>query len=144
MQYNISHHVEYNMPPALIAIWAVAMIVVLAAEWRVFVKAGKHGWAVLIPLYNTWTEFEVICGRGTAMFRLLIPFYNVYWAVKSMIKLAHAFGKSTGFGVGLTVGSGVGDAIGASLYAIIYVENRLVLPSSTSPVVDASTFFSPL
>lgn len=97
MQYKFS----YKPSPALIVIEILMVIVVMAAEWQVFTKAGKHGWAALIPFYNTWTEFEVICGRGTAMFRLLIPFYNIYWAIKSMIKLAHAFGKSTRFGIGL-------------------------------------------
>lgn len=87
--------------PAYLIPSLIATLVILIAEWRIYTKAGKPGWAILIPFYSTWVEFQIICGRGTAMFRLLIPFYNIYWAIKSLIKLAHAYGKSTGFGIGL-------------------------------------------
>ena len=93
--------VQYQPSTASIVVSIILSLLLLVAEWRLFTKAGKHGWAVLIPIYNVWVLFEIICGRGTAMFRLLIPIYNIYWAIKSDIKLAHAFGKSTGFGVGL-------------------------------------------
>ena len=79
----------------------VVCLVMLVAEWKIFTKAGKPGWAVIIPIYNLWVLYDIICGRGTAMFRLLIPLYNIYWAIKTQIKLAHAYGKSTGFGIGL-------------------------------------------
>ncbi len=98
-QYSSEQAPAMNSLGAIITI-ALA-VVVLIAEWKVFTKADKPGWAVLIPIYNVWVLYTIICDRGTAMFRLLIPFYNIYWAVKSMIKLAHAYGKSTGFGVGL-------------------------------------------
>lgn len=95
-----SEHAPAMRPLGAIITIALA-VVVLIAEWKVFTKADKPGWAVLIPIYNLWVLYTIICDRGTAMFRLLIPFYNIYWAVKSDIKLAHAYGKSTGFGIGL-------------------------------------------
>ena len=73
----------------------------LISEWILFKKAGKPGWAVLIPFYNIWVLYEIINGRGVSMFRLLIPFYNIYWGILTDIKVAHAYGKSTGFGIGL-------------------------------------------
>lgn len=79
----------------------IVCVVLIIAEWKIFVKAGKPGWAAIIPFYSIWVLYEIVCGRGKAMFRLLIPFYNIYWEIKTMIKLAHAFGKSTGFGIGL-------------------------------------------
>ena len=82
-------------------IYIVIGIVFLIAEWKIYTKAGQPGWAVIIPFYNLWVFYKIICGRGTAMFRLLIPLYNIYWEIKTMIKMAHAYGKSTGFGVGL-------------------------------------------
>lgn len=99
--YSFDNIVSEYLNPIYLIPTAIAMIAILIAEWRVFTKAGQPGWAILIPFYGTWVLYKVICGRGTAMFRLLIPFYNIYWAFKSMIKLAHAYGKSTGFGVGL-------------------------------------------
>ncbi|MBQ1735350.1 MAG: hypothetical protein II038_10865 [Lachnospiraceae bacterium] len=99
--YSFDNIVSEYLNPIYLIPTAIAMIAILIAEWRVFTKAGQPGWAILIPFYGTWVLYKVICGRGTAMFRLLIPFYNIYWAFKSMIKLAHAYGKGTGFGVGL-------------------------------------------
>ena len=89
------------MSPVPLIISIVLCVVLIVAEWRIFTKAGKPGWASIIPFYNTWVMYQIICGRGTAMFRLLIPFYNIYWEIKTLIKMAHAYGKSTGFGVGL-------------------------------------------
>ena len=90
-----------TISPVTLIICLVIGVILLIAEWKIFTKAGQPGWAVLIPFYATWVFYKIICGRGTAMFRLLIPFYNIYWTIKTCIKLAHAYGKTTGFGVGL-------------------------------------------
>ena len=92
---------SYKPTPAVIITSAICSLICIVAMWIIFKKAGKPGCACLIPFYSTWVLYEIICGRGTAMFRLLIPFYNIYWIIKSMICLAHAYGKSTGFGIGL-------------------------------------------
>ena len=55
---------------AFIAIFAVLIIlgciialicavIVAIAQWKVFEKAGKPGWAAIIPFYNTWVLFEL-------------------------------------------------------------------------------------
>jgi len=44
-------------------IFVVFTILVIAAVWRVFTKAGKPGWAALIPIYNMIVLLE-IAGRG--------------------------------------------------------------------------------
>ena len=36
------------------------MVVFIAAEWKIFTKAGKPGWAVLIPIYNYIVFLEII------------------------------------------------------------------------------------
>jgi hypothetical protein len=38
----------------------VVVIVELAAEWRIFTKAGKPGWAVIIPIYGMLVFLQVI------------------------------------------------------------------------------------
>jgi hypothetical protein len=98
---QVTYESSASVSPVLLIIEILICLVLVVAQWKMFTKAGKPGWASIIPFYGTWVMFEIICGRGTAMFRLLIPFYNIYWEIKSMIKLAHAYGKSTGFGVGL-------------------------------------------
>ena len=76
-------------------------VVMIVGMWKLFEKAGKPGWAALIPIYNDYILFDIICGRGIAFLRLLIPIYNIYWMIKSCIALAKAFGKDTIFGIGL-------------------------------------------
>ena len=96
-----SMSVNFQLSTPMIIASVVLTLVMLVIQWKIFTKAGKPGWACIIPIYNLWVMYEIVCGRGTAMFRLLIPIYNIYWAIKTQIKMAHAYGKSTGFGVGL-------------------------------------------
>jgi hypothetical protein len=81
----------------------LAFIVGLAAGmWKVFTKAGKPGWAALIPIYNLIVLVE-IAGRPVWWFLLLlVPLANFVVAIILGIDIAKAFGKGTGFGLGLT------------------------------------------
>lgn len=73
----------------------------LIGTWRIFSKAGEHGWAILIPFYSTYTGCKIAFGDGWKMFMLLIPIYGIVVYVKMWISIAEKFGKSSGFGVGL-------------------------------------------
>lgn len=75
------------------------MAVVLASMWRIFTKAGKPGWAALIPIYNTVVLMQVIGRPEWWVLLLFVPFVNLYVAIVSTLELAKSFGKSTGFGV---------------------------------------------
>lgn len=79
----------------------ILQIVALVANWFVFKKMGREGWEGIIPIYNLYVLFQVLYGNGWKFLLLLIPFYNIYLAIKLDIDLAHAFNKSTGFGIGL-------------------------------------------
>lgn len=86
---------------AYLIVCGIVFALMIAALWKIFTKAGRPGWKCLIPGYNIWVLFEIICGQGAKMFLLLIPIYGIIVGIKSCIRLAHAFGKSTGFGIGL-------------------------------------------
>ena len=101
MNYSYSYDTNYSVSPFWMIFSLAIAIVLSVAQWRIFTKAGKPGWAALIPVYNTWVLFDILCGNGAKMFFLLIPIFNIYWSIKSEIKLAHVFGKSTAFGIGL-------------------------------------------
>lgn len=80
----------------------VIMVVTLIANWKLFKKAGKPGWAALIPIYNTYVLFDIVYpGNGIKFLFLLIPFYNIYVLIKLYIDLSKAFGKEPIFAVGL-------------------------------------------
>jgi hypothetical protein len=77
------------------------VVLILASLWGLFTKAGKPGWAAIIPIYNVIVLLE-ICGKPIWWVILfLIPCINIVVAVLIFIDLAKSFGKSPAFGIGL-------------------------------------------
>ncbi len=70
-------------------------------QWRVFVKASKPGWAVLVPIYSTIVLLEIVNKPGWWFFLFLIPIVNIYFLVVAINRLSKSFGKGAGFTVGL-------------------------------------------
>ena len=89
-----------------VPVWAgvlsfVLFVLTIIELWCVFKKAGRPGWAALVPFYNMYTLFDIAWGKGWMFLTIFIPFVNVVIGIMLYLKLAKAFGKSTGFGVGL-------------------------------------------
>ena len=82
-------------------IGAAISLIPLIGMWKMFVKAGKPGWAVLVPIYNTFVILD-IAGKPSHWFWLMfIPFYNLFLLWQVFESLALAYGKDKGFAVGL-------------------------------------------
>lgn len=77
------------------------LILAIVAMWKIFEKAGEPGWAAIIPFYNIYVLFKITWGNGWKFLFLLIPIANIVFAIITMVKLAKAFGKGSGFAVGL-------------------------------------------
>jgi len=81
---------------------AVFMIITM---WKVFEKAGKPGYASIIPIYNLVVLFQISGINPALLFLLLIPFLGQIAVAVLMIvgyfNLAKYFHKDAGFGVGL-------------------------------------------
>ena len=43
--------------PVFWIVWCVVILFQIASMWRVFEKAGKPGWAAIIPIYNPNAQF---------------------------------------------------------------------------------------
>jgi hypothetical protein len=80
-----------------------AIIVWIGAFWQIFVKAGKPGWAILIPFYNLYVLLEVAEKPGWWLILMFIPIVNVVISICMYIGLAEAFGKGVGFTIGLVL-----------------------------------------
>jgi hypothetical protein len=79
---------------ALIVFFVVTM-------WKIFTKAGKPGWACIIPIYNIFVLLD-IAGKPAWWFILfLIPVVNLIVMILVLAALAANFGKGGGFVVGL-------------------------------------------
>ena len=44
----------------LILIYLAVIVFLIAAQWKIFEKAGKPGWAAIIPIYSTIVLLEII------------------------------------------------------------------------------------
>ena len=62
---------------------------------------GRQGWEGIVPIYSTYVLCKVLYGNGWKFLLLLIPFYNIYFAIKMMVDLAKAFNQGVGFAIGL-------------------------------------------
>lgn len=87
-------------PVTLIVILAVA-VVVIAAMWKVFTKAGKPGWAAIIPIYNYIVMLEIVGRPLWWIVLFFVPFVNFVVIIIIALDMAKSFGKGTGFGLGL-------------------------------------------
>ncbi len=78
-------------------------LLMIASVWKIFTKAGKPGWASIIPIYNLIVMLEITGKPIWWIVLFLIPFVNFVAALLLSLALAEKFGKSTGFGVGLAL-----------------------------------------
>ena len=68
-------------------IFGMAMLIfVFIGYWRIFEKAGKPGWAVIIPIYNVYCAFSIAWGSGWMFLLMLIPFVNIIVGIMTCLK----------------------------------------------------------
>ena len=89
--------------PLFIVIAIGFTVVVVAAMWKVFTKAGKPGWAAIIPIYNVVIILQIAGKPLWWLILMLIPLVNIIVFIIVSIALAQNFGKGAGFGVGLAL-----------------------------------------
>ena len=84
----------------VIVMLAIAVLVI-AAMWKVFTKAGEPGWAALIPIYNVIVLLKIAGKPAWWIVLMLIPFVNLVVAIIVAVAVARNFGRGAGFGLGL-------------------------------------------
>ena len=99
VSFKTSADVQLGTVPVLIGL--AFIIVMIAAIWKVFTKAGEPGWASLIPIYNAIVILKISGKPLWWIILMIIPFVNFIIALLASIGLAKNFGKGGGFGVGL-------------------------------------------
>jgi hypothetical protein len=87
--------------PVFWIVYLVLLVAVLAGSWMMYTKAGKPGWAAIIPIYNLIVLLEIVGRPIWWVILMLIPFVNLVVAIIIMLDLAKSFGKSTAFAIGL-------------------------------------------
>ena len=84
----------------LIPILIVAAIMIVA-HWKIYEKAGKPGWAAIIPIYNLIILLEIVGKPLWWIILFFIPCVNIVFLVWVTNLLSKSFGQSEGFTVGL-------------------------------------------
>lgn len=87
----------------IIIIYLAVIVVVIAGFWKVFSKAGKPGWAAIIPIYNLVVMVEISKKPMWWVVLFFIPLINYIAMFVINIEIAKKFGKGAGFGVGMTL-----------------------------------------
>lgn len=73
------------------------VLVQIVAMWKLFKKAGRPGWASIIPVYNYIVLIQV--AEAPMWYLALVFLVAPVGLLMTYIKVAEKFGKSAGFGV---------------------------------------------
>jgi hypothetical protein len=87
----------------ILLVYLVIAVLSIAGMWQVFNKAGRPGWAAIIPFYNTYTLCKTAGRPGWWLILFFIPIVNIITAIVVLWDLGKAFGKSEGFSIGLVL-----------------------------------------
>jgi len=70
-------------------------ILSLVSMWIVFEKAGKPGWAAIVPFYNIIVFLEIISKPWWWLFLMLIPYINIIWIIWASNLFVKSFGDKS-------------------------------------------------
>jgi hypothetical protein len=77
------------------------VIFFIITYWKIFEKAGRPGWEVLIPVYNYFIMMKIIGKPWWWLLLMCIPIVNFVFIVMAVNMLSKSFGKDEGYTVGL-------------------------------------------
>jgi hypothetical protein len=109
---------DYTVDPALttaaagtavgvLLVWVLFSIAIgvigIIAMWKIFAKAGKPGWAAIVPIYNYLILLEIIGRPWWWLLLMFVPIANIVVLIIMMLDLGKAFGKDAVFSVFLLI-----------------------------------------
>ncbi len=104
-------------------------IITIISMWKIFEKAGKPGWAAIIPIYNIIIMLEITKKPVWWIILLFIPFLNIIFGIVIAYNLAKVFGKGAGFTIGLIL-------LPFIFYPILaFGESKYSVPTAPTPAV---------
>lgn len=86
---------------AFVLVYLAILVLIVASMWKVFEKAGKPGWAAIIPIYNLLILIEIVGKPSIWILWCLIPCVNWVFIVWLTNLTSKSFGKQEGFTVGM-------------------------------------------
>ena len=93
------------MTSLFLTLWIIICIVIavigIAGMWKTFQKAGRPGWASIVPIYNSYIMLKIGGKPGWWLLLFLIPLVNLIFAIWALNMISKSFGKDEGFTIGL-------------------------------------------
>lgn len=93
----------------LVVVIGLSLLCVLSM-WILFEKAGKAGWASIVPIYNIIVFLDIIEKPWWWLLLMLIPFLGLIWIIWSVNLFTSRFGDK-----------GIGGTISFLLFPVIYI-----------------------
>ena len=94
----------------MIIIGLAVAVFTIFVMWKAFEKAGKPGWAAIVPIYNTIILLEIVGYKWYYIFVFLISIVPVIGSLALLaflihlgIKTAKAYGQEIPFGIGIAL-----------------------------------------
>ena len=85
----------------LLAVFAVYVVLLIIARWRIFTKAGEKGWKSIIPIYSDYVQWKIAWNKT-----------GLFWVALLLVVAGYIVGYSCGLfvtnssGEIVTTGSG--------------------------------------
>ncbi|MEI8342246.1 MAG: DUF5684 domain-containing protein [Verrucomicrobiota bacterium] len=103
-------------------------IVMIAALWRIFTKAGQPGWMSIIPILNVFILLKIGGKPWWWLILLCIPLVNIVFGILLALAVAENFGKSGGFVIGMVL-------LPMIFYPILAFSDAQYSPKAVHPLV---------
>lgn len=98
-EYSYDSGVAGGILGAFGFVYFAIILLIIISMWKIFTKAGKPGWAAIIPIYNIIVLLEIVGKPVWWIILLLIPFVNFF----VMLYVAHLLSKSFGKDIVMTI-----------------------------------------
>ena len=85
----------------MMLLWVAIVVLLIASVWKVFTKAGKPGWAAIVPIYNIIVLLQIAGKPVWWIILMFIPLVNLVIVILTYAGVAKNFGKGVGFALGL-------------------------------------------
>jgi len=132
---------SYHVSPLSLGIWGFYSIFEIIGLWIIFTKAGKPGWAAIIPVYSLIVLLEVVGKPWWWLLLLFIPCANFIFIIIGCVWINNLLSKSFGQGAGFTLGL---IFLGFIFYPILGFGDYAYLGPGGPPVVfGASDYEKP-
>jgi hypothetical protein len=85
----------------ILAVVLAIVVLMYSALWKIYTKAGKNGWAAIVPIYNVIIFLEIIGKPWWWLFLWMIPYLGLIWSIWGWNLMVKSFGKSSYFTFGI-------------------------------------------